>query len=199
MSLIGQMLVKNGIISEQQLNEALKQQKHKQRRLGEILVELGYISTENLIWMLSEQADIPFVDVKPEMLDSAVINKFPESMLYNHTILPLYETSDKVYIAMGDPTDCVAIKTLQDFIKKGVVVSGADPVKIEQLLNRFYLSHQIEARFEEVLSKEKSIRIISDRASIEFTDESGQVTSYRGRAEIKMKLTENIEERSVNE
>jgi hypothetical protein len=199
MSLIGQMLVKNGIISEEQLDEALKAQKHKQKRLGEILVELGYISTENLIWMLSEQADIPFVDIKPEMLDSAVINKFPESMLYNNVILPLYETNDKVYLAMGDPTDKKAIEAIQNHVKKDVVVSGANPAKVEQLLNRFYLSHQIEARFEEVFSREKSIRITSDLASIEFTDESGQVTSYRGRAEIKMTLMENSEDRGTNE
>jgi len=199
MSLIGQMLVKNGIISEQQLNEALKEQKNKQKRLGEILVELGYISTENLIWMLSEQADIPFVDVKPEMLDSAVINKFPENMLHNNIILPLYETNDKVYVAMGDPTDTKAIEAIHDHIQKEVVVSGANPAKIEQLLNRFYLSNQIEARFEEVLSKEKSVRITSDLASIEFTDELGTVTSYRGRAEIIMKLLENIEDRRINE
>ena len=120
-------------------------------------------------------------------------------MLYNHIILPLYETDDKVYVAMGDPTDRIAIKTLQDHISKVVVVSGADPAKIEQLLNRFYLMHQIEARFEEVLSKEKSVRITSDLASIEFTDELGKVTSYRGRAEIIMKLMENTEDRSVNE
>ncbi|GAH06389.1 unnamed protein product, partial [marine sediment metagenome] len=70
---IGELLVQSGMIAEAQINEALEIQKIKKKRLGEILMELGYVNSQNLIRMLSEQAAMPFVELKPEMLDENLI------------------------------------------------------------------------------------------------------------------------------
>lgn len=74
---IGELLLKHGIITEAQLQEALDVQKKSQRKLGEILLEKGYLNAEHLFWMLSEQADVPYVDVRMEMIDQDLINLFP--------------------------------------------------------------------------------------------------------------------------
>ncbi len=55
MSRIGELLHKYGIITRQQLEEALEKQKREKKRLGEILIDLGYLSSKELLWMLSEQ------------------------------------------------------------------------------------------------------------------------------------------------
>ena len=184
MSRIGELLIKNGIITQEQLDEALEQQKKKKKRLGEILIELGYLNSENLLWMISEQADIPFVEVRPQMLDSQLINKFPENVLYNNLILPLYETEDKIYIAVGDPADPLVVKKMEGFTTKEVITSGADPKKIEQLLNKFFLAQQAEKALEAEREAKTTIKITADNAVVEFTDESGKITKEKSRIQI---------------
>lgn len=184
MSRIGELLIKNGIITQEQLDEALEQQKKKKKRLGEILIELGYLNSENLLWMISEQADIPFVEVRPQMLDSQLINKFPEDVLYNNLILPLYETEDKIYIAVGDPADPLVVKKMEGFTTKEVITSGADPKKIEQLLNKFFLVQQAEKALETKREAKTTIKITANDAVVEFTDESGKTTKKNSRIQI---------------
>ena len=184
MSRIGELLIKNGIITQEQLDEALEQQKKKKKRLGEILIELGYLNSENLLWMISEQADISFVEVRPQMLDSQLINKFPEDVLYNNLILPLYETEDKIYIAVGDPADPRVVKKMEGFTTKEVITSGADPKKIEQLLNKFFLAQQAEKALETEREAKTTIKITANNAVVEFIDESGKITKEKSRIQI---------------
>lgn len=181
---IGELLIKRGIIIQKQLDEALKLQKKKKKRLGEILMELGYLNSENLLWMLSEQADIPFVEVRPQMLDNQLINKFPEDVLYNNLILPLYETADRIYIAVGDPTDSLIVKKMGAFTTKEVIISGADPKKIEQLLNKIFLAQQAEKAIEKEREAKTTIKITANNAVVEFTDESGKTTKKKSRIQI---------------
>jgi len=187
-SFLGELLIKNGIITRRQLDEALDVQKKRKKRLGEILVELGYINSGDLIWMLSEQAEISFVQAKPEMMDSQLINKFPRKLLRKNSILPLYETEDKIYIASGDPTNHKTIQKIKEFTKKEVVISGADPEKIEQLLNKFFSEPENEQIIQSKFSAKTNIKIIDNHAEIEFIDESGKITRKRLRAEIVIKI-----------
>ncbi len=189
---IGELLIKHGIIMQKQLDEALKLQKKKKKRLGEILIELGYLNSENLLWMLSEQADIPFVEVRPQMLDSQLINKFPEDVLYNNLILPLYETEDKIYIAVGDPADPRVVKKMKWFTTKEVITSGADPKKIEQLLNKFFLVQQAEKALETEREAKTTIKITANNAVVEFTDESGKITKKKSRIQIIIDTSKKI-------
>lgn len=145
---IGELLVQSGIIIEKQVQEALEIQKTKKKRLGEILLELGYINSGNLIKMLSEQAAIPFVELRPEMLDEQLIKSFQEKILYKNNIIPLYEIDDKLFVAIGDPINQKVIKELQEFTKKEIVLSGAEPKQIAKLLDKFFLIDTIDYLFE---------------------------------------------------
>ena len=145
---IGELLVQSGIIIEKQVHEALEIQKTKKKRLGEILLELGYINSGNLIRMLSEQAAIPFVELRPEMLDEQLIKSFQEKILYKNNIIALYDIDDKLFVAIGDPTNQKVIKELQEFTKKEIVLSGAEPERIAKLLDKFFLIDTTDYLFE---------------------------------------------------
>jgi len=186
-SRIGELLLKSGLINEEQLERALKIQQGSHRRLGEILIELGYISPPDLVWILSEQASIPFIEIHPEVLDSGLINSFPEKLLYDNCVLPLYESNDKIYIAIGDPTNQIAIEELKNYTKKEVMVSGADPNKINELLDKYYLAKETEEIFNQF--KEKvTITIYDDKALIETTGRDGKPVLKQARVEIIIKL-----------
>ena len=141
---IGELLVKSGLITEEQIDEALELQNQSKKRLGEILIELGYVISRDLIRMLSEQAAIPFLELRKEMLDDKIIKSFPEKVLYDNTIIPLYETEDQLYVAIGDPASRKVINRLLEFTDKEIVLSGAEPAKIIQLLDKFFLIDQAE-------------------------------------------------------
>ncbi len=189
MSRIGELLHKHGIITRQQLEEALEKQKKEKKRLGEILIDLGYLSSKELLWMLSEQADIPFVEIEPEMLDNYLIGKFPQRVLCEHSIVPLYETEDKIYVTLGDPTNSDAIACVKNYTTKEVVVSGAEPEKIKELLDRLFAAQQVEGI--EVNRKGRNIiRIIDNNAKIEFIDTSGKVKMHKSAVEIVISIRE---------
>ena len=141
---IGELLVQSGLISEQNVSGALEIQKKSRRKLGEILIELGYIDSCDLIRVLSQQAAIPFIELRAEMLDNRLIKSFPEKLLYNNTIIPLYETEDKISFAIGDPANRTVIIKLLKFTAKEIELSGAEPERIIQLLNKFFLVDQTE-------------------------------------------------------
>lgn len=190
---IGELLVKNGIITEAQLKEALVLQKEQETKLGEILIKLGHLSSKDLVWMLSEQIDIPFVEIRSEMLDKRLISTFAENVLYDNSILPLYETEDKIYVALGDPTDTTATKAVKRFTTKEVVTSGADPHKIEQLLNKFFLSEQMEESLGQQKVDKTAVKIVTEKATIEFIDELGKVTIKKAPLEIIMTIKKEDE------
>ena len=182
MSRIGELLIKHGIITKEQLDKALRLQKTSDKRLGEILIELGYVSSDDLHWMLSEQANMPFVDIQPSMLDAALIMKFPKQLLYEHTALPLHESETRIYVAVGDPTDTAAVERIERVASKIVVASGAAPVKIKRLLDDFFAK----------ASKEKHmvtcVRMTTNKADIEFIDAKGSSLLKSSPAEIEIRI-----------
>lgn len=188
---IGELLVKSGIITEDQLNEALRIQQADKRKLGEILIELGYIHARDLVWILSEQASIPFIELKPEVLDSQLIKTFPEKLLYDYCAIPLYEIEGKIYIAMGDPTNKEGFEKLKEFVRKEVVLSTAEPERILELLDKFFLIEQTEQIFiNESFKGTIKIDIDKEKAIMEIIDENGTTTKFKGRVHIMIKFQE---------
>lgn len=191
--LIGELLIKSGIITIDQLNEALQIQKQSQKKLGEILIELGYITTRDLIWLLSEQASIPFIQLKPEILDSKLIRSFPEKLLYDYCIIPLYEIEGNLYVAIGNPANKEAVEKIKEIAKKEVVVSAAEPEKILHLLDQFFLVEQTEPFLTgEEFKGSITITIANNKATIEFIDENGNIKKYQMQGNIVIKIT-NLE------
>jgi len=141
---IGQLLVKAKLITKSQLKKALRNQKKTSKRLGEILMEMGYIQSSDLVRVLSQQAAVRFLELRVEMLDEKLIKSFPESFLYRNYIIPVVETKDKLTVAVGDPVDHDIISGITEYVDKQIELSGADPKQIIQLLDRFFLADQAD-------------------------------------------------------
>lgn len=182
MTRIGELLLRLGIVTQEQLDEALRLQKTNKKRLGETLIELGYLSSDDLHWMLSEQANMPFVEIEPTMLEAALITRFPKKLLYEHTILPLHESETRIYVAVGDPTDTTAIERIERAASKTAVASGAAPTKIKQLLDDF---------FADSLEKKQlvtCVRMTANNAEIEFIEVGKKRTRKCTSAEIEIRI-----------
>jgi len=109
---IGDLLVQNRVISESQLQTALTAQKSSGHKLGQTLIELGYIKERQLLDFLSQQLQIPFVDIKSYQFNPEAVNLLPETMARRYRAIVLEQWERDVLVGMADPTDLFAFDEL---------------------------------------------------------------------------------------
>ena len=90
---IGEILVQNNVITEQQLETALEKQKERGDKIGRILIDLGYIEEEQYLSYLSQQLQIPFVDLRRYNFDVSLIHRLPETYARRYRAIVLVSTS----------------------------------------------------------------------------------------------------------
>ncbi|HBG47697.1 MAG TPA: type II secretion system protein GspE [Deltaproteobacteria bacterium] len=109
---LGEILVESGLISTEQLDEALKEGKGKGQRLGTILVKKGYATEMDIAQTLSFQLNIPFVDIE-STIDLESIKLVTESICKKYVLMPLYRDGKVLHVAMADPLNLNAIDDLR--------------------------------------------------------------------------------------
>lgn len=114
---IGDLLVAQQFISQDQLSDALTEQKRTGRMLGRQLIEMGFIEENTLLNLLSKQLSIPFVELKQFPFDRDLVQMLPESLARRYRVMILQKNSDGILLGMSDPTDIFALDELQSVIK----------------------------------------------------------------------------------
>ncbi|MFZ5572242.1 MAG: PilT/PilU family type 4a pilus ATPase [Thermodesulfobacteriota bacterium] len=110
---LGEMLVKGGLISSEQLQQALKRQVQEERPLGSLLIELGYISVNDLLTFLSQQSGIPSANLFNINVPQEVIQLIPLDRIKALKILPISATKSTLTLAMVNPHDLMTISDLE--------------------------------------------------------------------------------------
>ncbi len=139
---IGEILISQGSINPQQLEEALKIQKEgNKKRLGEILVEIGVISKEELYETLQYICETEYVDLSNYVIDPEVISVIPEKIALQFKLIPISknEDEDELVIAMANPLDVYAIDFVKDYTKiKNIKCMLAPEEDILNAINNYY-------------------------------------------------------------
>src|SRR5579884_700323 len=123
---LGDLLVKEKIITPEQLEQAVKKQKDENCRLGTALVKLGVMSDEDVTNFLSKQYGVPAINLSYFEIDPAVVKLVPVETAKRYQILPLSRVGASLTIAMVDPTNVFAmddIKFMTGFNIEPVVAS----------------------------------------------------------------------------
>ena len=122
---IGDLLVQNDVITEDQLKTALREQKNTGRKLGRTLVELGYVEEDTLLNILSRQLNVPFVQLRHYQFNNNLVKKLPEAMARRFRAIVLAEQGNELLVGMADPLDLVAydelVRVLKQPVKQAVV------------------------------------------------------------------------------
>ncbi|MFS0861734.1 GspE/PulE family protein [Fredinandcohnia sp. 179-A 10B2 NHS] len=134
---IGDLLVETGLITEEQLQEALRD-KTETQRLGDALLQKGYLTEQQLIEVLEFQLGIPHVSLFRYPIDPAVTSMVPKQLAQRYKLIPLKREGDKLFVAMADPMDFFAIEDLR--LKTGFQIETAIATKDEILraITKFY-------------------------------------------------------------
>src|SRR6266704_6309359 len=123
---MGDLLVREKIISPEQLEQALKTQRESGGRLGSVLVQLGFLSDEDVTNFLSKQYGVPAINLSYFEIDAQVVKLVPHDTAKRYQILPLSRVGASLTIAMVDPTNVFAmddIKFMTGFNIEPVVAS----------------------------------------------------------------------------
>jgi len=117
---LGDLLVEKGLISEDQLQHALGEQKKLGRKLGGTLIELGMIDEDSLLNLLASQLNIPLIDINNYNYSNEIAKLLPEMVARRYRALVLEDREQDYLVVMADPTDIYALDEIQSKLNKPV-------------------------------------------------------------------------------
>jgi type IV pilus assembly protein PilB len=135
---LGEMLVDEGIITGEQLQEALQDQKSKGGRLEKILVDKGYVTQDVIMAFVGTQLGIPHVGLEEIIIPSDVITAIPESIAIKHCLVPIYKKDKKITVAMADPLNVFAMEDIKMTTGLDVDPAIASEAEIKAVHARYY-------------------------------------------------------------
>lgn len=144
---LGDLLVQKGIITEEQLSEALKQQKEKKLMLGEMIVSMGFASQSQINDALCEHLNIDFVDMREEEPDPQVLSLLDESIMRKYTLVPLRHDNNNagaLQVAMADPMNILAMDDINIITGMQVVPILANAQDINAFLDKAFGQQQAQ-------------------------------------------------------
>src|SRR5918911_3773301 len=110
---LGELLLETGKLTEEQLNEALDEQRRVGRSLGRVLVELGMLTEQQLVATLAEQVGMRFVDLSEYPVDPLATSRLPEAMARRYSALPIGYDNGRLLVAMSDPGNVFAVDDIR--------------------------------------------------------------------------------------
>ncbi|MGD8188806.1 GspE/PulE family protein [Brevibacillus ginsengisoli] len=135
---LGDLLVESGLITDEELQEALQEQKVSKQKLGDVLLQQGYITENQLIEVLEFQLGIPHVSLFKYKFDQSLTSVINESMAKRYQCIPLKKDGNKLMVAMVDPLDYFAIDDLRMSTGFQIEPAIASKDEIQRSIIRYY-------------------------------------------------------------
>jgi len=139
---LGELLIKEGLIDERQLEKAISVQRQEGGRLGEIFVKLGILKEDQMVTILAKQLNIPYFSLGTGMLkpaiDQGLENILPQDFAFKNSVLPLSRTLRSLTVAMSDPLDLILIDNLRKMTSCEINPVIATRTDITKAIEEFY-------------------------------------------------------------
>jgi len=136
---LGDMLIESGLITNEQLTEALSEQRvNKPGSLGKILINKGFVTENRVLEMLEQQLGIPFVQLTTSMMDPEVATSIPFHLARHYLVIPIEKEKNRLKLAMSDPLNVPAIDDVAMITGCEVEPVLASEKAIEQAIDQFY-------------------------------------------------------------
>ena len=159
---LGEILVREGLITLDQLKKALMEQKGTGMRLGYTLVKLGFVEETEVTKMLARQYRMPAVDLSRFEVDPKIIKLLPPDIAVKHTVLPLKREGRTLTVAIVDPNNVTAIEDIKFITRCDVFPVIAGEYTLRNAIDRYY--QQSDAQLQSLL---KSV----EEADVEVVEE----------------------------
>jgi MSHA biogenesis protein MshE len=151
---LGDLLVQQGIITEQQLMQTLTAQKESGRKLGYVLIEQGFVSEAQLLSFLSQHLKVPLVDINQYNVAVTAVNKLPEVQARRHRALVLDDKGDHFLVGMSDPADLAGVDILSGLLHKPIKIAVVSDAQLLEAYDTYYRRTDDIASFAQELAEE---------------------------------------------
>ncbi len=165
------MLYETGLITKEQLDLGIKEQKATGKRLGEVLVEKGIITEDEILGALEFQLGVPHMNLEQYNIDYNIASIVPENIARRYTVIAVGLEGDKLKVAMKDPLNMFALDDLKLSTKYEIIPIIASEHSINKLINQTYTSAQTNTIVSQVEKKmrEEQKQVVKE----EVTEEDG--------------------------
>ena len=164
---IGDLLVKEGLISREQLQKALDEQRQSGTRVGYNLVKLGFIQENELTRTLARQFKMPAVDLSKFEVDAKIIKLVPADLATKNLVLPLKRDGRTLTVAMADPTNLGVIEDLKFITRYDIFPVIAGEFTLRNVIEKHYESSdvQMSALLSEIeeLESEGDVEVVEEK------------------------------------
>lgn len=166
---LGDLLVHESVISDEQLKQALSAQRESGRKLGQTLIDLGMVTEEGLLSFLAQQLNIPLLDIGQRQIDPQVVKLIPEVQARRLKALAIEDKGNAVLIGMSDPADLSVVDTLSNIIPKPLELAIVREGQLFNALDNYYRRTEDIASFAQELASE-----YEDEEEFDFAAQSGE-------------------------
>jgi len=166
---LGQILIEQGLLTEDQLEAALAEQQHVPKSLGRILIDLRLIREIDLVRALAHQIGLEFVDLSEYPIDPTVASLIPESVAKRYRAMPIGERDDRLLVAMSDPANVYALDDIRTITGREVQPLVATAQDISNAINKYaHMSGAVEQLAQEASdASEESVDLDIPMAAVE--------------------------------
>lgn len=181
---LGDLLIGAGLLTEEQLSDALVKQKEAKKRLGEFLISERIITEQQLIDVLKMQLGLDYVDVTNINIPNNVTSLISRNFAKKYNVLPIAQELDKLYLATADPLDFVAIEDIRKSTRMKVIPVISTKDAIERAVMRIYdnessskaLDEMLEETNKQEVTKPKRFSLTGNKQQEEIVDEGNAPT-----------------------
>src|SRR5256712_1244928 len=162
---LGEILLREGLITQDQLKKALLEQKNTGMRLGYTLVKLGFVEETEISKMLARQYRMPAVDLSRFEVDPKILKLIPPDIAVKHTVLPLKREGRTLTVAIADPNNVTAIEDLKFVTRCDVLPVIAGEYTLRNAIERYYQQSdaELQSLLKSVAAAEELLEVVEDQ------------------------------------
>ena len=142
---LGDLLISKGLLTAAEFDSCLEESKLTGIRVGEVLIQKGYLTEDQVYRAISEQQGLDFIDLNERGIDTKIASKVSISMLMKHSAIPIDEDDVNVIFTFKDPLDLTAQDIIQRlFPKKMLKIVGSNPSLVDKYLKQYEVNESIK-------------------------------------------------------
>ena len=189
---LGDLLIDAGVITDEQLSEALANQKKTKRRLGDELVQSGIITERQVVDALTMQLGIDFIDLTSVDINPEMTKLVPKNLAKRYNVVPVRTRGDELYLAMSDPLNFIATEEVRAASRKRVVPMIAMQSGIDHAISKLYGT---EGAKRAILEMQQEVGDAArERSSLQVAEVGNESES----SAPSIRLVDNVIERGIS-
>lgn len=160
---VGELLVARGVITKEDLEVALREQRKNNESIWKILIKLGLATEEDVLKTLSEQSGIAYVKIKPGDIDPTIVKTIPAKFVTHGKFMPLKEDNGALVVAVSNPLDIEALDEIELMLKRPIIPVISTETDIANAIGKHYGvgAETVEAVLAE---QDRRIEVLTSRA-----------------------------------